>query len=352
MAENAESRLRQQLTSGVFSPVYFLYGNEPYLKLNYAERIVKKSVTKRQAGFDYLRFEGGEFTVDELADAAELLPLGVAVKCLEIVDLPLPELSANEYSKLLELLRDPPPTAIMIFRFQAVDPQKNAKGEQKSRFAEVTELIREHGLVVCLDQRDENGVTAMINSSVTRRGCRISSSTARYLVQTCGTDLTTLRNELDKLTAVRQNAEITQQDIDTYCCRTLESDTFAMVRAVNRGDAEKALRILSDLFVRKTEPLLILGAITSSYLNMYRARAAQGSSMGVDGFAKKTGVKASSLSYALKNASGTSVQTLRSCVAILQQADGSMKNGRGERANRILIEETLIRLLRETKKQK
>ena len=94
----------------------------------------------------------------------------------------------------------------MIFRFQAVDPQKNAKGEQKSRFTEVTELIRDHGLVVCLDQRDENGVTAMINSSVTRRGCRITSSTARYLVQTCGTDLTTLRNELDKLTAVRQNA--------------------------------------------------------------------------------------------------------------------------------------------------
>lgn len=343
--DSQESRLRQQINSGVFSPAYFLYGDEPYLKSGYAAKIAEKSVKKRTPGFDYLRFEGGDFTLDDLIDAAELLPFGVAVKCLEIIDLPLPELSDSEYRKLLELLRDPPPTAILVFRFAAVDPQKSAKGVKKTRFAEVTELIAEHGLVVRLDQREEGGLVAMINSSVTRRGCRISGSTARYLVETCGTDLNTLHNELDKLTAVRAGEEITPADIDCYCCRTLESDTFVMVRAINKGNAQTAMRVLSDLFTRKTEPLLILGALSSSYLNMYRAKAASTAPGGLEAFAKEAGLKATTLSYALRDTARLDITDLRRQIRILQEADAALKAGSGEARSRIVVEETLVKLL-------
>lgn len=341
-----EKELRTRLRSSRPRGIYVLFGNEDYLKQHYAEQIVKNIAGERKTGFNYIYFDDESFSSDALADAAELLPFGVDTKCVEVNDMPLPDMSLQEYSKLLELLRDPPETAVIVFRFTRIDPEKAAKGiNVQSRFKEFSEIVSEHGTVAKLDRREADDLKSMLMASAQKRGSRMSSFTAAYMTEVCGCDLQNLQNEVEKLSAYCAGREITKEDIDKVCCRTLESDTFAMVRAIEKRDADHAFAVLSDLFSQKIAPVMILGALSSSYVNMYRAKCASESEGGIAEFCKTTGLRPTSLSYALKNAGRSDISQLRECIKILFEADMAVKNISSDDKSRTVLEETLIKLL-------
>ncbi len=56
--------------------------------------------------------------------------------------------------------------------------------------------------------------------------------------------------------------------------KSTETTVFLLAGALVAGDYEKAYTLLDVLFYQREEPIAILGALATSYVDMYRVRAA------------------------------------------------------------------------------
>ena len=105
MAQLKESELKKQIKEKAFVPLYFLYGEEKYLISHYTEAIVNKVLGKSYSDFNFQAFDGGKASIDEIADAAQALPLFAERKCVLVKDLNVEALNAGELAKLYQLLK-------------------------------------------------------------------------------------------------------------------------------------------------------------------------------------------------------------------------------------------------------
>ena len=150
--------------------------------------------------------------------------------------------------------------------------------------------------------------------------------------------------ELEKLCAYAKGRDITPADIDRLAVRTLDSSAYDLVRAVNRQNADRAFSLLDELYTQKVEPIMILGAMASSYINMYRAKCAVVAGISATDFAKRLGARRpDSLKYAASDASRLEVSQLREGLDILDRADRLLKTSRCD--GRVVLEQTLTELM-------
>lgn len=345
MPELDQAALRTQIKEDKLLPLYLLYGEESYLTSHYASLIVKKALGKQFNDFNYSRFAGKSLNVDELADAAYLLPLMQERKCVEVNDLDLDAMPAGELEKLKELVSDPPESCVMVFWQSAVQPSFTKSAKWKA----FRQLLLKRGGLVKFARMDEASLARLLCDGAAKRGCRMHTTTARHMVETCGDDMNRLLSELDKLCAYRMEQEISSQDVDLLTVKTLDSTAFDLVRAINRGNADRAFGLLNELFDQKLEPLMILGALSSSYVDMYRAKCASISQVPPQQLAQKLGYKNKDrLRYAMADASRMEMKQLRHCLDILLEADTKLKSQRTD--PRLVLEQAIMLLFAEAKR--
>lgn len=340
MAEITEKELKKQIAHGMFSPVYLLYGEESYLKQYYAGLISEKSVPKGFETFNLHKLEGKETTFDEIADAAEQLPMMAERTCVLVRDFDLKALKGAQREKLEAFLADPPETCSVVFWMDTIE----VSPKQSRDWQGLIKLFAKSGSAVNLGRRTAADLTRQLCASAKKRGGVLSPDIASYLVSFSGSDLHILVNELDKLCAYAAGREITQADIDAVCIKSVEATAFDMVKALLRGNYADAYRMLDTLFAQKTEPVMIAGALISSYVDMYRAKAALSSGERTEAVAQAFNYKGREfrLRYAAQDASRLTLEQLRECLDVLSEADESLKSTRTDK--RLVLEEAMLRL--------
>lgn len=129
MAQLKESELKKQIKEKAFVPLYFLYGEEKYLISHYTEAIVNKVLGKSYSDFNFQAFDGGKASIDEIADAAQALPLFAEHKCVLVKDLNVEALNAGELAKLYQLLEELSETTVLIISQSTleIDAKRSAK---------------------------------------------------------------------------------------------------------------------------------------------------------------------------------------------------------------------------------
>lgn len=334
-----ESALKAQLKTGDLSRVYFIYGEDNYLKQYYVNQIIKAALGGAANDFNLHRLPGKNLDIDQLAAAVEQLPLMSERKCVCVNDLDMASMPAVSHGKLLELLSDLPDTCVLVLWYSGVTPSISA-----AKYKNALDRIKKAGSIVQLGHRDTASLTRMLCDGAKRRGATLSAPHAHLLLERCGNDLNQLMGELDKLCAYARGREITPDDIDRLAVRTLDSSAYDLVRAVNRQNADRAFSLLDELYAQKTEPVMILGAMANSYINMYRAKCAVTAGIPFSDFAKRLGLRRpDSLKYAASDASRLEVEQLRRGLDILDRADHLLKTSRCD--GRVVLEQAVTELM-------
>ena len=196
-----------------------------------------------------------------------------------------------------------------------------------------------------LSKRDLNSIVKLIISGTQKRGCTISKDCAAYLVSIVGDDLNIVLIEVEKVCSFVGNGEITKADIDKTAVKSLEATAFDLVKALVSGGYEKAFVLLEWLFTQKTEPVLIMGAIISSYVDMYRAKVAINAGERPEEVAKYFNYKNKEfrLRNAGRDAAKLSVEQLTKSLDELAKADELLKSSRADK--RTFLEELMIKLV-------
>lgn len=336
----SDAQLKKDLSQENFGPLYLLYGEEKHVLKLAAKRLMKKAVDGQFPDFNFNEFTH-EASVDAISDAAEALPMMAGRKCVAVSDFNVEEKNAVELGKLYELLENPPPATVLIFYYPTLEfeAKKSAKWKKLIKTAEARGFSLEYPL------RTAAELNKILIQDAQKQGSVLSKQNAARIIEYAGADLKTLLSENAKLCAFSDGGEITREMVEDMVTKTMETTSFILAAALVSGEYEKAYACIDQLFYQREEPVMILSALSASYVDLYRVKAALQSGKPATAPAQYGAYKGREfrLSKAERSLRGVSLAALRKSIEILLQTDTALKSSKADA--RILLDSMVARLL-------
>ena len=340
MAVINEDAFKARIKSESLAPIYIIFGDDGYLKKMYVEKLTKMTADKDDV-FNYHRF-GADCDLQEVYDAVSQLPMMADKKCVILCDYDFERCSKADFDKLLSLAVEGIDTSLLIIWFDSleIDPKKSSKFKKLVSAAEKC-----GGAAVGLNHRRAPVLVKMLTDGAAKRGCKMDSAAARYLVESAGEDINTLVNELEKLCCYLPNGEITKATVDYVCTKTPEASVYNLSKQIFARQSGEALKTLDELFFMRFEPMMILYAVSSPYVDMYRLYALKKGGADKKELSELFGYKGREflIDRAAQNLRLFDFKRLSLSFSALLDADRQLKSfGASER---IILEQLVIRLI-------
>lgn len=340
MAILFEDALKKDISSKKPSCTYLLFGNDGFLKKIYFEKLINISFDG-DPFFNLQKFEGS-CDLQEVYNAIEQFPMMADRKCVTLTDFDFEDAEAKEFNKLCELLSSSHDECVFILRFDSLEFD-DKKSEKFKKLISATE--KSGGKVIQLDHKNQQELVSTLCAAATKRGCKLDANSARYLTEVCGSDLNTLKNELDKLCFYVKNGNIDKKAIDEIAVKTVEESVFDLAKNIFDANPTAALNMLDSLFFMRVNSMTILSVLAASFVDLYRVFAAKNASKSIQYVAEN--FKYNKREFVLRRCvpllNGFNTKKFSLCFDALKAADKAIKSSGSD--ERCLLEELVIKLI-------
>ncbi|MCL2089100.1 MAG: DNA polymerase III subunit delta [Oscillospiraceae bacterium] len=321
--------------------LYLFYGPELYLLNGSVRQITKTVVPKDFEQFNLVRFDGRKTTPEEWEMAASEYPFCSDRKCVVINGFDYAALKSGGQKTLSAFIERIPDFAILLLVMN--DTEVNLKKDAKLRaFAEKVSGI---GIVTEFAHKTAAELARMMSAEAKKRGVVLDVRTAALLVEKAGIGIGRLTTELAKLCAYKMGGEITAEDIQLLTDDKIESTIYDLAKAVVKKDGGRAMQLIDDLYRERVEPVVIISALTSAVVDVYRVKIARRAGLSWQNAAGDFPYKGKD--FRLRNASYDldrfSDSRIKDCMRILFEADRMLKLSKAD--NRIVIEQAAARMI-------
>lgn len=273
MAYLDEKSLTKHIASKKYNNIYVLFGDEKFLVRHYTSLIIKKVAGETPDEFAFHEFSK-DVDLQSLNVAVGVVPFMAPCNCVAVYDMDVNKLDKDDFEALKSIISSIPDTTVVVFSMPTLDTSQKAGEGKRSKFKPFCDAVEKaDGLVFELNQRDAVALEHQLASWADKLNKKLSLPTASKIIYYCGTNLSTLRNELDKLIAFTgEREEITVADVEKVVVKKLEARIFDLMDYVILGNTDKAYSLLYKLFELKEEPRTIVRLLGTSYVDIYRAR--------------------------------------------------------------------------------
>ncbi len=271
--ENVEfNRLKLDINEGNPQNLYVFFGEEDYLKSHYLDRL-RELCAGMFDQFSTTTLEGERLNANDLVDAIDSPPMGSDRKLVIVRDCPLMPPQGELKELLHEILSELPDYICLVFYFDTLElsPDKRLG---------IYKTIAKYGHFVDFQHASTAELVPWLMRRFKSFGKMIDRVQCEHMLFTCGTSMTNLATEVDKIAAGTRGEQITKQDIDKLASRVLEADIFALTDRLMESDHTAAMLILRDLIDARNAPVAILAAIVRQMQRIYAAKLASESGRG------------------------------------------------------------------------
>ncbi|HQK73158.1 MAG TPA: DNA polymerase III subunit delta [Clostridiales bacterium] len=342
MRRQSEADLKKNIASPNAGGLYVLFGRDMFMVQKAAAMIADAFVPADYRVFNYHVFDGFSFSVDEVAEAASALPVFGEKTCVLINGLDIANLGKDETQRLIDFSVQTDSGCCLIIEIFIPKETRDDEALRHPVIKAAMEACRAYEIRT----PDDSSLAGYVIKNVARRNKRIEPATARYLIDKAGTQVLSLKNEMDKVCAYSQGDTVTAQDIDAVVTPTAEEKAYLLVESIFSGNAARAIAILGDLFVDKQEkPETVMGRLIAGFAFLYRVKAAEQSGVSTKKLAEEYyGKKIPySLEKLYRSAHKLALRQAGECLEILAMADTAIKSSTAE--PQIIAQETVIKLL-------
>lgn len=255
----ATAQLRKQLDAGETGPLYVLIGADDAEKASMAAEF-GEMVDEGLRAFNVESLYGGEMQVDDLFQAAGLLPMMAprrVVIILQAERLLVPKREGKtadaEQERLEVFIRNPPPHATVVFVCGPLDRRRRA----------VKMLLERAAIVDCGTIENAADAERWVKVRAAKEGANLDPGAVRALVDRGGNDLVRLRSSLERvmLYALGQ-ATITADDVKQVVAPAPDAqEDFGIANAIQNANAATALRQLAAALEGGAAPFFLMGQL-------------------------------------------------------------------------------------------
>lgn len=253
------SALRQQIASRSVGPLYLIHGSDEVEKSALAMAFAD-IVEPELRAFNVERLYGGEVSPAEIADAARTLPMMAERRVVVVLQAERTlqpkresEAAAEALVPLISYLQKPAASTVLVF----------VTTEELDARRKVTKALVERGVTVETGAITTSAEAArVVNDLAAVRNMTVDRGAMARLIELAAGDGAKLRADADRVLTYAGEGAVTIDDVDAVATEEESSDdVWAVVRAVERGDARSALRELRLRFESGDTPYGLLGQI-------------------------------------------------------------------------------------------
>lgn len=340
MPEITEVEFLKQIKEHKLSNLYFIYGEDVFLRQQYVKKLLETAVTELP-DMNAPKIDGKLADIQRIADESYQFPLMSEKRLVLVENLDMGALNKEKLEELTEIFHNIPETTVLVFVFNTVIVDK-----KKSGWSSTFKIASKIGSILDCKYKTDAELIKYITAWSGKRGVVLDRTVAKYLIDNAGRDLNKLKVEVDKLCTYKKDY-ISKDDIDKLSAKTPEATQYMLPKSVLSENISGSLNILADLLDMRYEPIVIVSSLIDAFVDVYRVKTALESGMMPRDIADDFGYAKNRL-FVLDNASYQakkySFKTLMTCFDILDEADERLKSG--EKNKRLLLEKTIILLIR------
>lgn len=241
-------KIKASIKNKNFDHLYLFLGEEVFLTDFYIQS-VKKTLLKEDS-FDFIVFDSED--ISALQEAVEGVPMLNEHKVVVVRGQDLTaELKPAEVEFLTELLDNVPNSTCLIF--SSVTVKKNTK---------LYKVLQDKCTVCQFERQKPAEIVRWLVNVAKTNDMLLDRDTAALLLEYAGSDMTTLKTELDKLFSYCVDTKIiTSKDVEDIVIRTVDAKIYYLLDAVFGGDSEKAFMLLQELKIENEKPIYINASI-------------------------------------------------------------------------------------------
>jgi DNA polymerase-3 subunit delta len=249
---NSFDQIIKDLKNKVYSPVYFLQGEEAYYIDKISDYIEAHVLSDSEKEFNQTIVYGKDVDVLTLISHAKRYPMMsnyqvVMVKeAQDIRNL----ISKDDKDPLAEYIQQPLASTILVFCY------KYKELDKRTRFAKV---ITKHATLFTSSKIYDNKIPEWVNQYVLSQAFRIDPRAAALIGEYLGNDLSKVSNELDKLMLnLKKGDVINVQHIEEFIGISKDYNIFEFQAALGKKNVLKANRIANYFAAnRKNNPIVV-----------------------------------------------------------------------------------------------
>ena len=265
--------LEKELNQGILKNIYVLYGEELYL----LESILKKIrhlFGECIKGINYIPID--ETNVGQILSDIETPTFGYEKKLIVARNSGILKKEGKrknaELSKIKENLANYiesnytliSESVILVFVEEDIDT--------KNKLYKVLEKL---GVVCNFEYQKPIQIERRMKAICKAYKVNISDANLRYFIESCGTNMQELINEIRKLIEYAgENGTIEKKDIDALCIKKLESVIFDLTDNLGKKQINKALQVLKNLIYEKEPIQKILVTLYNHFKRLYFTKIA------------------------------------------------------------------------------
>ncbi|WP_113792890.1 DNA polymerase III subunit delta [Enterococcus hirae] len=256
----------QKIRKEKLAPCYLILGTEKYLQDQVRAEIQKKIQIDSQDDLNFLSFDMGNASIDEVVAEAETLPF-FGDQRLVFVENPY-FLTAEKVNNgieqntdlLIDYLKEPLESTVLVFfaPYEKLDERKK-----------VTKQLKKVAVTINVQQLNEKEVRQYLLNTLENAPFQMDRKAIDLFLRLTDLDLSKMMRELNKLLLYGQQQElITVKEVEQLVPKTLEHNLFDMTQYILSGKTEQALRLFEDLITQGEETIKI-NAILLSQIRLF-----------------------------------------------------------------------------------
>ena len=264
-----EEKLKNSIKNEEFFNFYVFYGEESFFIKNSVKKIISSCVFKNLAQLNLKQCFFEDFSFEELEGFVNMPPFSSKKRVFVLKNVESKKVSAKDLEKLTKISEKIPKDSILILTIF----EKGFSLKKSAFFKKISNF--KNGCFVEFNFKTENWLLSAFLKYLKEKGFSISKEDLLFLIRRCFKSVEKIKLELEKIMAFKLKGEIKKQDILSLTRPQILENAFDIAKNLLQNNKKNALKIFNNLLKEGVFHSQIFGAISCSFLDLYRAKCAK-----------------------------------------------------------------------------
>ena len=309
--------ITDNLKAKSFAPLYYIYGEEEYLKAYYYNELKQKTVTDMPE-FNVLEFDSKNFDWLDFCNCVNSYPVMAERKFVGVVNFNNSLLNDSFKEKFIDFFKSAPDFCTVVF----FDNELKLSSDENPLSIAVEAA---GGVVANVKRPATAGLVSWCARHFKQADKQISANDINYMLSIADNDMRSLVGEISKLCSYCKGDTVEKADIDAIVTKSIEANRFEIGDAFCAKNYNKVLDIIDKLYKQNVDDSLIMGVIFHAFIDMYKVKLALSCGRTPQQAVADLGIHPYGAQKIARSVSALSLEFLENAITLSKEADNKMK---------------------------